>query len=265
MPDNCYEHGCELRGSTCCATLPPVLPMTRPVRPRPAALPTALISAMLAIALLASACSGDGIGAGERSVGEGGAQAADAIPGRTVDGFAPGVEDRVAVIGISDGESLEMRAFPGSDQPIVAQIPSNADDLFGFGLAHESPDGSLWWQIRYADAQGWIQPGAAYLGASTDASAIVAGTLSNSTYGSVEELVTEAAERYDDAVIVDAGSPNDAGEIQAIIDSITTSSEFQRGERLQLTITPSAGNHRLISAEIVPLCARGLADDRSCA
>lgn len=219
---------------------------------------------LLTTALVASACSGDGIGRGERTVGDG-PQAAPTVAGQVVDGFAPGVNDRVAIIGLQAGETLPMRIFPGTDRAIAAEIPAGTDDLFGFGEAFETPDGRLWWLVQWDEAQGWIEPGAAYLGAANDVSVVVAGSLQSTTYDSPESLVREAAARFGEFVIVDAGTLAESGEIVAVVDSLTSESEAQRGERLVLTMSPGSGSHRLTSAEILPLCARGLNDDGSCA
>lgn len=262
MPDNCNEHGDELRGSIRCATLQAVRPLALRF-PTSSPLTRSFALLLLAIALLASACSGDDDNIGERGIS--GGQPAPTLPGRTIEGFAPGVDDRVAIIGVRDGETLSMRVLPGGEQAIVAEIPATADDLFGFGQAFETPDEQLWWLVRYGDAQGWIQPGAAYLGAPQDISVSVAGRLERTSYDTMEALVDDAQRQFgDDAIIVTITDESDVGDISATIDSLGSDDDTLAGERIIVTANSATGSYRLTGAQQVPLCARGVNDSGIC-
>ena len=255
MPDNCNEHVDELRGSIRCATLQAV----RPLAPFPSASPFRRIAlAIIAVvSLFAAACSGDDDNIGERGLS--GPQPAPTIAGRVVDGFAPGVDDRVAIIGVSSGETLPMQALPGPEQPIIAELPPTASDLFGFGQAIETPDGDLWWLVRYGDAQGWIQPGAAYLGAGEDISVEVAGRLERTSYDSMDDLIDDVQSQFgDDAVIVGITEETDVGDIAATIDALGAEDDSLVGDRYIVTANSATGSYRLTGAQRVPLCARGV-------
>lgn len=258
MPDNCNEHGDELRGSIRCATLQAVRPLA------PSSFRRICLTCVLVLALVASACSGDDNNVGERGLS--GPRPAPTIAGRVVDGFAPGIDDRVAIVGVASDETLPMRVLPGVDQAILTEIPPTAVDLFGFGQAIETEDDNrLWWLVRYGDAQGWIEPGAAYLGAPEDISVAVAGQLENTSYDSIEELVQDVQRQFDGSVLVGTSEETDAGDIAATIDSLGSSDDALAGERIIINANSATGSYRLTGAQRVPLCARGVNDSGLCA
>lgn len=249
MPDNCCDHVDELRGSIRCATLQPVHRF---------ALVIALVTA-----LFATACSGDDNAGGQRTLPT--ARPAPTIAGRVVDGFAPGVDDRVAIIGVSATQTLSMRALPGVEQPVVTEVPSTARDLFGFGEAFETPDGRLWWLVRYGNAQGWIEPGAAYLGAPNDVSVRVAGTLATTTYPTMEALVQDVGSQYGSDYIVVGTTPISAnGETITTIDVLSNGDDALAGDRIVIIANANSDEFRLTEAREIPLCARGIDDAGIC-
>ncbi len=269
MPDNCYEHNDELRGSIRCATLQAVRPLAPRISDRSSfgfsarSVRRALGVLLTIVALLASGCGGDDDNAGERGIS--GQRPAPTLPGQAIDGFAPGVDDRVAIVGIASGETLPMRVLPGRDQAIVAEIPSSAQDLFGFGQAFETPDEQLWWLVRYGDAQGWIEPGAAYLGSPEDISVSVAGRLERTSYDSIEDLVSDVQRQFgDDAVLVTITDESSVGDVAATIDSLGSDDDSLVGERIIVTANSATGSYRLTGAQRVPLCARGVNNSGIC-
>jgi len=220
------------------------------------------VALTLVLALVASACSGDDDNIGERGLS--GPQPAPTLEGQVVDGFAPGVDDRVAIIGGGSDETLPMRVLPGEDQAIVVEIPPTATDLFGFGQAFETPDGQLWWLVRYEESQGWIEPGAAYLGAAEDISVSVAGRLENTNYDSMEELVEDVQSQFDGSVIVSTTTETDVGDISATIDSLSADDDSVAGQRIIVTANSATGSYRLTGAQSVPLCVRGVNNSGIC-
>ena len=217
---------------------------------------------MLGLALFATACSGDDDNSGQRGLG--GAQPAPTLPGQAVDGFAPGVDDRVAIIGVASGETLSMRVLPGEGQAVVAEIPATADELFGFGQAFETPDGPLWWLVRFGDAQGWIQPGAAYLGAADDISVTVSGRLERTSYESMDALVAEVQGQFEGSVLVGTSDAADGDELTATIDALVSGDDSVAGERVVITAAAEDDGYRLTAAQRIPLCARGVDDSGTC-
>lgn len=158
-----------------------------------------------------------------------------------------------------------MRALPGVDQPVVVEIPSTARDLFGFGEAFETPDGRLWWLVRFGNSQGWIEPGAAYLGAAEDVSVRVAGTLAASTFPTMELLVADVGGQYASDYVVIGTTPESAnGEIIATLDILTGGDDAVAGQRVIVIANASGGEYRLTEAREIPLCSRGIDDDGLC-
>lgn len=213
--------------------------------------------------LLISACGG-GI-TGERS----GIEAPTARPvaevaGQMTDGFAPDVDDRVAVVGVAVGGHLVMRTFPGVDQAVVARIPPAELDLFGFGQTFETEDDRTWWLVRWQDKQGWIEPGAAYLSSPEDISVQVAGTLSSSSYATQTELVGAVLGQFaPNPIIVEDLVDANSGTSSTTVDLIDVS-EQRRGERLVISGAGSDGDWRIAGVQRISLCRRGLTEDGGC-
>lgn len=216
---------------------------------------------LLSLVLLAGACSDD-TASGERVVPtpEAGAE----LEAQEIDGFAPGIDDRVAIVGIAAGQTLSVHALPGANQPIIAEIPSTATDLFGYGETSETPDGRQWWLIRYEDAQGWIEPGAAYLGGPVDISVGIAGRLSNTTYDDPNTLLAEVRSLLGGELVTVFQGPAIDGPATTILDELTDGDDSVRGRRITLTLIGEGGSFRLSEVQEQALCARGVDDSGLC-
>jgi len=220
------------------------------------------VGLVLALAglLFAAGCSGDDDGT-DRVLPT--PRPAPTVAGQSVDGFAPGLEDRVAIIGVERGGSAPMRALPGIDQPVIAEIPPTANNLFGFGEAFQTPDLRLWWLVRYESAQGWIEPGAAYLGASEDVSVRVAGTLSSTNYPTFGALIAEVETQYGNTVIVDITPESESGAVLATVDALDGDA-IRVGSRVVLTGQSSDSGYQLVAAIEFALCGRGVDEAGAC-
>ena len=209
------------------------------------------------IALVAAACSDDST-SGELTPARPGAE----VAGNVVTSFAPEGSERVSVIGLSQGETLPLYAMPGT--LVVAQIPSTADDLFGFGESFQTEDGRLWWLVRWENEQGWIVPGAAFVSPPDDVSARIAGSLANSRYDSVDTLLAEVAVIYGSAdfALVSQSRPDASGAVTSVIDVLRDDLVIA-GQRVEI-ITVDEGGVRLTAANQSWLCNRGI-DDGACA
>ena len=206
------------------------------------------------IALAATACSDDSA-SGELTP----ARPGDEIPGSVVSSFAPEGTERVAVIGLSQGETLPLYAMPGT--LVVAEIPSTADDLFGFGESFQTDDGQLWWLVRWESEQGWIVPGAAFVSPTDDVSARIAGSLENSRYDSLDALLNEVAVIYGNAdfALVSQSQPDGAGSVTSVIDVLRDDLVIA-GQRVEVITVDDGDGVRLTAANQSWLCNRGIAD-----
>lgn len=224
----------------------------------------ALALGLALIVFASAACSDDAIEA-ERAVIPPTPRPAAPIPGEMVDdGFAPTIDDEVAVVGVAIGGYLPMRVFPGIDQNVVAEIPPTADDIYGFGETFETDDGRQWWMVRWENSQGWIEPGAAYLGSPQDISVTVAGTLPASVFASNAELVDAVLAQFPpNPIIVDQTVDTANGTSTTLVD-LMAQSESQLGRRLVIDTAGSGSEWRLTGVAEVPLCRRGLSPEGAC-
>ena len=209
------------------------------------------------------ACSDDAV-TGERGLESPTAAPADPIAGEMTDGFAPNVDDRVAVVGVAVGGNLPMRVFPGLDQPVVARIPGTEGELYGFGQTFETEDGRTWWLVRWENSQGWIEPGAAYLGATADISVTIAGNLPASSFVSAAAVLDAVLLQLPpNPIIVEQLVDTTSGTATTTIDLLEPT-ETQRGRRVIITAAGADASWRLQSVQQIPLCTRGVDDAGTC-
>lgn len=224
--------------------------------------------ALLVLALVASACS-------DSSPTETGSLAvATAIPaatpeGERVDGFAPDFDQGVVIVGVSVGETLPLRLRPGVDQFVTAEIPGDAVGLTGLGETFVTPDDKTWWFVRWQDTQGWIEPGAAYLGAPSDVTAELSEAVGLPSYERTADIVNAVTEYFirrdgGESFVVAVDPSTTGGPSLTIADVLGDRSDGQVGERLAITTTGAEGTFSLVSVQHRPLCSEGLNDSGSC-
>lgn len=226
-----------------------------------------VVAALLSVALLFGACSdGEQATTGERIGSLPTAIPAAEIPGEMVDGFAPGPQDRVAVVGVAIGGHLPLRVLPGLDQLVGGEIPGTETELFGFNQNFQTDDNLRWWFVRWQDRQGWIdQAGAAYLGTPVDQSVTVAGTLTASTYATPGELIAAVGQQYTATpIVVEQLVDASVGTAVTTID-VMKQGVGQRGIRLTVTATADGPDAwRLSEVLETPMCSRGVAPEGTC-
>jgi len=224
------------------------------------------------LALFASACSGDDATSSVGTLAVATAIPAVPLEGDSIDGFAPDFDDGVVIVGYGVGDTIELRARPGVEQLVLAQIPGNAVELSGLGETFVTPDDRTWWFVRWQDTQGWIEPGAGYLGASTDITADATAGLTAATYESAIDIVLDvsahlSANESDEMVVVSTAPSTTGGASVTIADVLIADrepDERQLGQRLEITTTGADGNFSLQSVAQRPLCGRGLTDQGAC-
>jgi hypothetical protein len=186
------------------------------------------------------------------------------LPGEPID-FGPAAGDVVAVIGVAHDDVLNLRAAPGADQPIVAEIPNTYDSLTAAGETRELP-GSFWIGVDYEGTPGWVNLRyIGYLGDTTDETSVVVGEVDGAeTMLDLGYLVANTFASDDppsEIVLVEAPTVGDLGEVT--YDVIGLGDDAQRGWRVHVFGTPITEAFTLRTVEVTALCGRGV-DNGAC-
>lgn len=184
------------------------------------------------------------------------------LPGVPID-FGPAAGDTLAVIGVAHDDVLNLRAAPGADQDILAEIPPTFDAVNALGQTRELP-GSFWIAVDYQGTDGWVNLRfIGYIGDTTDATQAViddfgevpgAETMLDLGFVVAESLASE--EPVSDIVLVVAPTVGDLGEVT--YDVIGLGDDAVRGLRVHVFGQPIVEAFTLDTVEITTLCGRGV-------
>ena len=163
--------------------------------------------------------------------------ASSGLPGDPII-FGPVAGDIVAVVGVAHDDVLNLRAAPGANQEIVAEIPPHFSDLTAVGSTRQL-SASMWIAVDYEGTQGWVNLRyIAYLGATNDVTAEVVARLGeNPVAGDMLELGLLVAESLGsdlptDQVVSGAPTTGDPGEVT--IDVTGSEDDSVRGGRIRV-------------------------------
>jgi hypothetical protein len=187
------------------------------------------------------------------------------LPGEPID-FGPAAGDTVAVIGVAHDDVLNLRAAPGADQPIVAEIPNTYDSLTAAGETRELP-GSFWIGVDYEGTPGWVNLRyIGYLGDTTDETSALIGPVPGAeTMLDLGFLVADflaSEEPPSDIVLVEAPTVGDLGEVT--YDVIGLGDDAVRGLRVHVFGTPITEAFTLRTVEVTVICGRGVDAEGLC-
>ncbi len=186
-----------------------------------------------------------------------------ALPGEAF--IAAPAEGRpVAVVGVRHDDGLNVRAIPGTDGEILAELAPTSNDSVATGRARLLPS-SIWWEITTADGTlGWISSRfTAQIGPTTDITAAVIADLGTTpeaeTIAELGLLVAEAVDSDPDiptdiVMSVDADETGDLAEVT--YDVIGLGDDAVRGIRVHVFGTPldSGEGFSLKTIEATDLC-----------
>jgi hypothetical protein len=172
----------------------------------------------------------------------------------------------VAVIGVAHDDVLNLRAAPGADQPIVAEIPNTYDSLTAAGETRELP-GSFWIGVNYEGTPGWVNLRyIGYLGDTTDETSALIGPVPGAeTMLDLGFLVADflaSEEPPSDIVLVEAPTVGDLGEVT--YDVIGLGDDAVRGLRVHVFGTPITEAFTLRTVEVTVICGRGVDAEGLC-
>ena len=192
------------------------------------------------------------------------------LPGESIDLF-PEAGDILAVVGVSFDSELNVRAAPGTDQPVLVRLPPLTDDVVATGQERQLPD-SIWYEITLDEVTGWASSAyLAWIGDTSDVTSAVIDLLGETpTAETMLELGLIVAESQTSEEppprirVARAPTVRDVGEVT--YDVIGLGDDALFGLRLTIFGTPddSGESFTLKTVESTALCARGLTADGLC-
>ncbi|HSJ28767.1 MAG TPA: SH3 domain-containing protein [Acidimicrobiia bacterium] len=190
------------------------------------------------------------------------------LPGEPID-FGPREGDTLAVIGVAHDDVLNLRAAPGADQDIVAEIPNLYDDLTALGNTRDLGD-AFWIEVDFEGTTGWVHMSfIGYIGVTDDATSHVVATLGDGPYAEtmldIGLIVAEtfaSDEPASNIVLTVSPTVGDLGEVT--YDVIGIGDDAVRGFRVHVFGQPDDETFGLKSVEVTTLCGRGVNDEGLC-
>lgn len=192
------------------------------------------------------------------------------LPGEPFEGFVSD-GDELGVVGVAHDDVLNVRAGPGTDQAIVAQLDSLADGVVATGRGRRLTR-TIWYEVRSGAVTGWSNSSfLAFHGTVDDVTADIIEQLGSrpvtETMLELGELVAQARSSDDvDSRVVLSVAPTvgDVGEVT--YDVIGLADDALYGYRLHVFGQPieSGEGFSLGSVEQTSLCGRGIDDIGRC-
>ncbi|MGH8928867.1 MAG: SH3 domain-containing protein [Acidimicrobiia bacterium] len=195
--------------------------------------------------------------------------AGDEIPGEPID-FGPVAGDELGVVGVAHDDVLNVRALPGTDAQIVAELAPTATGIEATGHNRALPE-SVWYEINLENgATGWVSSAfVGYIGTTDDATAEVIQKLGETPGAEfmldlglivAESLAsTEPESRITMSVAPEVG---DLGEVT--YDVIGLGDDAIGGYRLHVFGDPIVEAFVLSNVERTYICSRGVTPDGLC-
>jgi hypothetical protein len=232
---------------------------------------------VMVLAFVAGACgddaADDGVGAANTTQTTSTTMASSAgepLPGERVEIF-PHKDAQLAVVGVAAGDTLNVRAGPGTEFDVVYDL--GPTDMSATATGHNrSVGGSFWSEISVDGRTGWantsylLQPGQV-----DDVTASMfptpADRPSARTMAEVGQAVARrraSEEPPSKIVVVEEPTVGDLGEIT--VDVIGLGDDSVGGERLKVFAQPDARRESFTvrSVEATTFCSRGVTGDRRC-
>ena len=191
-----------------------------------------------------------------------GGNGATSLPGEPFD-LAPVAGSELAVMGVQYDDVLNVRALPGADQAVVAELAPTSGDLVATGQARMLPQ-SIWFEVTTGDSTvGWVNSRfVARIGPTVDLTAEVVDELGEIPAAETmldlgmlvaEALAPENGEASTTTTTV-APSVGDLGEIT--VDLVGLADDATAGLRLHVFGQPdeSGEGFSLKSVEATEMC-----------
>lgn len=175
--------------------------------------------------------------------------------------------DVLGVVGVAHDDVLNVRAGPGTDQPVVATLDPLADDVIATGRARQLPR-SLWYEVDVDGVTGWASIAfLAYIGDTFDSTDEAIATLGTGpiaeTMVDVGRIVAETFASADPvSEITMTAPPTGSDTAEVTYDVIGLGDDSVLGFRVRVLAEVDEGGEafRLTRVESTLLCARGLSE-----
>lgn len=183
--------------------------------------------------------------------------------------FGPAAGDELAVIGVAHDDVLNLRAGPGADQEVVAEIPNLSEGLVALGNTRDLGD-SFWVEVDYEGTTGWVHYSfVGYMGVTDDLTASVVSQLGDGPaaetmldIGLIVAQTFASEEPASDVVLTVAPTVGDLGEVT--YDVISIGDDAVRDYRVHVFGQPADETFGLKAVEVTTLCGRGVTEDGLC-
>ncbi len=203
---------------------------------------------------------------------DGGSDPGTELPGEPWDGFAD-AGDVLAVFGVADDDSLNIRSIPGTGGEVVATAAPTATDLVATGRARQLPR-SFWYEVQVIDENGTVETGwaaiafLAFIGPVDDATAEYLAANDPPVNETLVDLAQEVAQYFASdeppSEIIQSVAPSvgDLGEIT--VDVVGIGDDAGAGYRLHIFATENENGETwdLRTIERTEMCTRGISDGR---
>jgi len=173
------------------------------------------------------------------------------------------------VVGVRHDDVLNLRAAPGADQPIIAEIPPTYTDLVAQGNTRDLSPG-FWIEVDYEGTIGWVNFAfTAFEGHVTDETSTVIDELGErpveSTMTALGELVADVfnSDEEPQVDIVQVAEVTEGDLAEVTYDVIGLGDDSVLGFRLHIFAEETSDGFSLRSVEATLLCSRGT-DDGLC-
>lgn len=200
-------------------------------------------------------------------VGEDGGFGADEdaadLPGEVLEIY-PYEGAELAVVGVEEGDTLNVRSIPSVDGDVVTELDPLATGLVASGH-NRTVGNALWVEISVGGQSGWVNGTyVTHLGESMDVTADLPDpTLYESTIVNlIDTIVAQRSAESTTATSVTVAETYDDSGADVTIDILGFQDDSVAGERLRIIAGPSdrGAGYELISLDVTPLCSRGVSE-----
>ena len=191
------------------------------------------------------------------------------LPGERLDLF-PYEGDELAVVAVAADDTLNLRAGPGVEFDVVAELEPTAG-VVATGHNRSIEGGGIWVEVTATGTTGWANSAyLAHLGATDDVTSQIVSAGDRPRAETMLDLGNEVArlragpdaegEPRLQVVVVDGPSVGDLGEVT--VDVVGFADDAVLGERLRVFGQPDPGGESfsLRTVEATTLCRRGVSD-----
>lgn len=190
------------------------------------------------------------------------------LPGERIEGPPwEGVE--AGVVAVAADDTLNVRATPGADGEVVAQLDPLATGVIPTGHNRLLPDNGIWAEVDVDGISGWVH--AAYLGhlgRTTNATTeLYPGDTNRPSAATTQELVARVVEeltsRSPDMTVTVVSNPTQ-DRPDFTVDVTGAQDDSGLGIRYHFRTEPDGAQVAISTVEGTALCRRGVTDDGSC-